>query len=188
MAKLTPCSSERPTKGMEIVNGYHRYRVALDLGWKEIEIKNLGKIADSKAKAIALATEDAKLPLDQIEVAKLVRDMLAFDPQSFDDMPYNAEDTEGMQKLLSFDWDGFKEDLKEEEPHDDSEGYKIILPSDRLTAWRDLKTIKGAESDTELLVMLIDEQGLTYEKDHDKSKEEAAPNSRDQKARGQGKK
>lgn len=152
----------------EIINGYHRYMAAQELGWPFLEIKNLGKISLNNAKIKALATEDAKVALDKIETAKLVKDILGFDPDSIGELPYDQEDLDAQIKLLDFDWGGFEEDGSGEdedltnENHDDSEGYKIVLPNAKLKEWRELKTIKGCQSDTELIVTMIDENMLVY--------------------------
>lgn len=137
----------------EIVNGMHRYYVALEQEWKEIEIKNLGKLSDTKAKALALATEDAKIPLDAILRSKMVKELLDFDPDSLDDLPYSEEEAEDMRKLLDFDWDATQDpDGKEKEEKE----YTVVIPKDCLKKWEILKESHGKD-DIELIVMLINE-------------------------------
>lgn len=139
----------------EIVNGFHRYEAGTKLGFTEFEIKNLGKLSDAKAKAIALATEDSKVALDKLEVAKIVHDLLIEDPELSEDIPYSEEDTAELEKLAAFDW---KEYDKDEEDEDDApKAYKVTIPNDKLEAWKAIKTERGIKDDMELIVMLIDE-------------------------------
>jgi len=150
--------------GLEIVNGYHRYMGMIDLGWTEVEIKNLGKISDYKAKAIALATEDAKIPLDRIKVAQMVTDILGFDHKGIDDLPYDAEEAEAMKKLLEFDFDQFEDDGKEIE--DDDKDYLVKIPEGTIAKWRKLMSLMDMTDDSECISVLIKSELLRYEKDN----------------------
>lgn len=142
----------------EIVNGFHRYKAATKLGFKEVEIKNLGKLSDAKAKAIALATEDSKVPLDKLGVAKIVHELLIEDESLLEDIPYSEEDAEELKKLAEFDFDAYEgkeedEDLEDDEP----KAYKVTIPNDKLEAWKAIKRNRNIDDDMELIVLLIDE-------------------------------
>lgn len=92
----------------EIINGFHRYMAMTELGYKEIEIKNLGKMSRGEAIAKALSTEYPKIPLDELEVAQLVKE---FVDQKFDltELPYSMDEIEAKIELLDFDWKNFNE-------------------------------------------------------------------------------
>jgi len=92
----------------EIINGFHRYMAMTELGYKEIEVKNLGKMSRQQAIAKALSTEAPKIPLDELEVAQLVKE---FVDQKFDltELPYSMDEIEAKIELLDFDWKNFNE-------------------------------------------------------------------------------
>lgn len=153
----------------EIINGFHRYTVAMELGWKEVEIKNLGKLTDVQAKARALGTEDASIPLDRVMTAKMVKEILGFDPANIDELPYTQEEAEEMEQMLAFDWDKLDSDVSGIEPGtvdtskvDMGKDMEILIPKDRITDWLRLKEIHGVKTDKQMIVFLI-ELGLNYE-------------------------
>jgi hypothetical protein len=80
-----------------------------ELGYKEVEIKNLGKMSRQDAIAKALSTEHIKIPLDELEVAQLVKE---FVDQKFDltELPYSMDEIEAKIELLDFDWKNFNEE------------------------------------------------------------------------------
>lgn len=139
----------------EIINGMHRFKAAQDLGWTELEVKNLGVVSDARAKALALATEDAKIPLNKILASKLVALILADDPLIQDELPYDEADIKAMKELAEFKWDDEDGDDGEEKDAKDKP-YSIVLPDSHVTDWNQLKTAKGFQYDTELLVWLIE--------------------------------
>ncbi len=150
---------EMPDGVFEIVNGMHRYKVALDLGWTELEVKNLGQISDSKAKAIAITTEDAAIPLNQILVSKLIAELLNEDELFAEDLPYDEADLKAKRELAEFTWSEQEEDNGGEKEAKDKP-YSIVLPESHVTDWNQLKTAKGFQYDTELLVWLIENASL----------------------------
>ena len=87
----------------ELINGYHRWEAMKELGFVEIEIKNLGKISREQAIKIAISTEDTKIPLEQIEVAKLLKEIRDSEI-GLEGLPYEIEDIEAKINLLEFDW------------------------------------------------------------------------------------
>lgn len=150
---------EMPDGSFEIINGMHRYKAALDLGWSELEVKNLGVLSDGKAKALALATEDAKIPLNKILASKLVAEILSEDSIFEDDLPYDEMDIKAMKELAQFEWDDEEGDDGEEKDGKDKP-YSIVLPDSHVTDWNQLKTAKGFQYDTELLVWLIENASI----------------------------
>jgi len=98
----------------EIVNGFHRYSAMKELGWKNVEIKNLGKLTREQAIAKALVTEEIRIPLDQIEVAELIKEYKETGAD-LTELPYSMEEIESKIELLDFDWESFNKTEKEEE-------------------------------------------------------------------------
>ncbi len=154
--QVDPILVRQAGRFFEIVNGYHRYRAALELGWKEIEVKNLGMVPDAYAKALAIATEDSHVALDQIAVAKLVKEILELDPQALEDLSYDEEDAAALQKLLDFDWDKMQKEAEGDEldDGDDLEEYMIELPPDLIPRWKQMRQERGM-SDEQLITALV---------------------------------
>ena len=117
----------------EIINGYHRWEAMKELGYTEIEIKNLGKIDFDLAVSRALLTEDTKVPIDNIELAELLKrvvtlektveywaDILPYEPETiqakidmvnFDFAQYNSEHTQADMTNLSYTFK-FKDEVE----------------------------------------------------------------------------
>lgn len=96
----------------EIVNGFHRYEAMKELGSQEIEVKNLGKIDFDTAVAIALQTEDTKVPIDNIELAGLMKELITEDKNTdywAKLLPYTAEIIQSKIDLIDFDFNQFDE-------------------------------------------------------------------------------
>ena len=148
--QLDPILVREVNGRFEIVNGYHRYMALKEAGADEVEIKNLGKIDDARAKAIALATEDAKVSLNRVKVAEMVDAILSADPSMLDLFPYNEGDVSEMRGLLDFEW---PQDQPEPEA---KKGISIKVPEDRLADWNKLKEKYDAPSDQALLVLFMD--------------------------------
>lgn len=91
----------------EIINGYHRWVAMKELEFKEVEIKNLGKITKNEAIKIGLSLEETKIPLDVIEVAQLVKSLKEIG--EWQGLPYSLEEIENKIKLLDFDFKQFGE-------------------------------------------------------------------------------
>jgi len=88
----------------EIINGFHRYTAMKELGYKEIEIKNLGNITREDAIAKALSTEYPKIPLDEVEVGNLLKESLekGYDLSNF---PFSMEEIDARVEMLDFNWE-----------------------------------------------------------------------------------
>lgn len=154
--QIEPVLVRQVGKEFEIINGHHRFYAAQELGWIEIEVKNLGKIADTKAKAIALATEDVRVPLEMVEVAKIVKEILALDDDAINDLPYSEEDAHALEEMVDFDWSDPDEKKEKEGEGDgeDEEGYDITIPPSLVPKWKALCKAKKC-SDTEMITVLI---------------------------------
>lgn len=169
MGQVMPILVRTVGKGKyEIVNGYHRYCAALELGWEEMEVKDLGTLTDRQAKAKALSTEAGQIPLDTILTAKMLKELLGFDANMIDELPYTPEEAEEMQNMLSFDFESMSRDLGDMEPGeidktnvDMGKDLEIKIPKDRITDWLRLKEIHNVKTDKALVTLLID-QALSY--------------------------
>jgi hypothetical protein len=98
---------EKPEVKYEIVNGFHRWVAMKELGFEKVEIKNLGKISKNEAIKIALSLEETKIPLDVIEVAKLVKNLKEIG--EWQGLPYSLDEINTKISLLEFNFDKFGE-------------------------------------------------------------------------------
>lgn len=94
----------------EIVNGYHRWEAMREMGYEKVEIKNLGKIDFDTAVSRALLTEDIKVPIDSLELAGLMKDLVTDEkPAGYwaELLPYDQELIESKLELLDFDFNEY---------------------------------------------------------------------------------
>lgn len=97
----------------EIVNGYHRFEAMKELGYTEIEVKDLGKIDFDQAVAIALQTEDTKIPIDNVELASLINTLVTEEkPIEYwsELLPYDAELIKSKIELINFDFSQYEKE------------------------------------------------------------------------------
>jgi len=123
--QIDPIQVRELGKGMyEIVNGYHRWVAMKELGFKEIEIKNLGKMSRAEAIKKSLSFEELKIPLDIIESAKLIKELKDAE-EDLSGLPYTEEEISNKIALLNFDWNDFEREKGEE---DDTKKKEMTCP------------------------------------------------------------
>lgn len=81
-----------------IVDGEQRYTAAIDLGYDEIYIYDLGDISEDEAKALTIWFE-VQVPFDKVELAPLVVDLT----NSGIDLPYTDKEIISFKKIAGFD-------------------------------------------------------------------------------------
>jgi len=91
----------------EIINGYHRFLACKELKFKEVIINNLGEISDLEAKKLTIVTEEIRIPVDQVKLSNLLKDMLDSEELTklAEGLPYSKELIESKIELLDFDWE-----------------------------------------------------------------------------------
>lgn len=75
----------------EIINGYHRFIAAKELGFKEVLINNLGSVTDSEAKMLTVLLNELKGTPNAVKLAGLI------------DGLYGSDSWETISELLPFD-------------------------------------------------------------------------------------
>lgn len=108
----------------EIINGYHRWLAMKELGFKQIEIKNLGKIDRIEAIKKALSTEELRIPLDVIEVAELVKKVKESE-EGLKGLPYLEKEITEKIDLLDFDWKSFEREIVDVVEEDEKEVARL---------------------------------------------------------------
>lgn len=91
---------------LELVNGYHRWVAMQRCGFKEVEVKNLGKLSFSEAVGLTAMYEEIKNPIDSVEMASLLQDLQK--DMSAEEIaeitPYSSEEVEEQIAILDYDF------------------------------------------------------------------------------------
>lgn len=97
----------------EIVDGFHRWSAAKELGWKRVRINNIGVVQNDVARALTIMFERAKVETNPTKEAQLISEMYKLLP-SFDELskilPYSPEIIKNKVELVNFDWEQFGKD------------------------------------------------------------------------------
>lgn len=97
----------------EIINGCHTWHAMKELDYKEVEIKNVGKIDRDTAISMTLYIDDAKISVDNIELAQLLKNIVTTD-KSIEHwaklLPYSVEFIKSKIDLINFDFSQYDEE------------------------------------------------------------------------------
>jgi len=90
----------------EVVNGNHRFDVCKDLGMRDVHVYNLGKISESQAKRVAIATNETKFENDEIKLSETLKELQTnFGVEEMlAELPYSQSELQARLELLDFDW------------------------------------------------------------------------------------
>jgi hypothetical protein len=129
----------------QIINGYHRFMACSQLGFKEVVINDLGIVSDITAKKLTIVTEEVKIPIDQVKLGQLIKEMATTEDldKLAEGLPYSKDLLESKLQLLDFDW----EDMEHGKDKPDS------TPSDSLDAENDHTLILRFSSETDKLLV-----------------------------------
>ena len=87
----------------EIINGEHRWLAMKELGFEKIEVKNLGKLTREEAIKHLLSFEELRIPLDVIEVAKILQNFKNSNV-TIEGLPYLQQEIDDKIALLEFNF------------------------------------------------------------------------------------
>lgn len=108
-SQIDPVLVREVKGGYELINGYHRLTAMKELGYKEIEIKNLGKISREEAIYKAVSTEEIKIEIDRNSLGKLLAELsqIVDVSEMILNLPYTEAELNDLIKLSDFNWDDF---------------------------------------------------------------------------------
>ena len=109
----------------QIIDGYHRWLAAKELGWSSILVWDLGQISEEEAKGITLDSIYLQIPASEVLVAKVVSEVVKLNPDNLKYLPYPKDKVEEYLKMAEFDW----EELKTEEISNTNNDHKIKCPN-----------------------------------------------------------
>jgi len=117
----------------EIINGFHRWSAMKELGFSQVEIKNLGKLTFDEALSRALLTEDTKVPIDKVELGKLFKEIVTIEkPIEYwaDLLPYTPDLIKQQVELLDFDPDMYESEGGEGSGGEEDKELKFFFKLD----------------------------------------------------------
>jgi ParB-like chromosome segregation protein Spo0J len=101
---------ELPDGTIQSIGGWHRAEQAIELGYAEVPVCNLGQISDEKAKEISLA-DNARYGIDDtLKLSEILGDLDAAAMQTV--LPWTAQDIRALTESISVNID----DLDIDEP------------------------------------------------------------------------
>ena len=163
---IDPCTLRtHPTKrGMfEMIDGEHRLRAAIELGYEDIPCIDLGKLPDAEARALSDILNNLGGEDDPLLKADLLKKVIEAGGDLKDLLPYGDDELKALIEVSDVDWSS----LSTENPPSDGEpadgtsgwvGVKISLtPQQFKSVSRVLdraKKLNGSDSDAEALVTI----------------------------------
>lgn len=91
----------------EVINGNHRLDVCKDvLKMAKIHVYNVGKMEESAAKRLAIATNETKFENDELKLGETLKELEeAFGKEDLlMELPYSQSELQARLELLDFDW------------------------------------------------------------------------------------
>jgi len=149
---------------IESVGGWHRAEQAIELGYPEVPVCNLGQISDEKAKEISLA-DNARFGID--DTLKLSQILETLDTAAMEYvLPWTNQDIKALTASLSVDID----DLDLDEPTiDDGDDEPEEAPAPKVTKTHQTLRFRNSIQDAARIANLINktmqDQGFTKEDD-----------------------
>ena len=131
----------------EIIDGEHRLKAAQELGYKKVTIDNLGKIDDSRAKALTVIMNNTRGQDDILKRAQILKEI---ESGQLSLLPFDEKQIEEEIKLLDFDFSQFEvEDIEDE----DKERAKKILQT-CLSLERLLRQLHNSSKNVKLKLLI----------------------------------
>lgn len=142
----------RETAGCyEILDGEHRWRYCLELGYTEVPVETMGEIDDKQAMALTVLINNIH---GKDDVEKRAKIFAALDEGQLQLMPFTAEEIENEKNLFKFDFSKYEKNLPT--PEDMKEKFRVIIvdvPEDMYKTWQFLKKHTEKEGRTELQML-----------------------------------
>lgn len=164
---LDPCTvrSGRP-KGkkfakLEIIDGEHRWRAAKELGYTEILVEDVGRMADAVAKTLTDIMNNLQGENDPARWADMVEQIRQEDAAYLEFLPYEPAEFE-MLEATARGWDEQPSGKPDKPPAGDElfRKFSVSLPPDLMTRAKDvmrrIKAAHASDSDAQAFAHLLD--------------------------------
>lgn len=98
----------------EIIDGEHRWKAAVELGFTELPVYDVSPISEHEAKQLTVVLNELRGQPQQKKLGELLRDLLSSSTldELVEVMPYSKDDFGKIAQLPGYDWEGFKEKVR----------------------------------------------------------------------------
>jgi len=102
--------------GLEIVDGEHRWKAAVELGLSRIPIWDLGRLSDMDAKQLTIVLNETRGQPDKQLLAKLVQNLAVTEPSAALEslLPFSQSVFAELANLQKFDWQALEEKTQQQ--------------------------------------------------------------------------
>jgi len=158
--------SDPPKPVYEIIGGEHRWEQAIELGYEEVPVANLGKISDIQAKEIGVIDNARYGADDTLSFADLLKELGDVDELQ-DFLPYGSADLDAIfsASVIALDELEIDENFENDAPLPEEDEEKPVKPTKTHQVMRFKVSLGDAERLTKLIAKTQKEQGLTTEED-----------------------
>ena len=93
--------------GYQIIDGEHRLKGAVELGFERVPIWNLGRLDDVAAKELTIVLNETRGTADREKLSSLLSDLLSSETTQdlLQVLPFSQTDLEAVLGSSSFDWE-----------------------------------------------------------------------------------
>lgn len=144
----------------EIIDGEHRYRACVELGYKEIPVENAGEMTDQEVKFWTMYFNNTRGKDDVIARAKLLNEM---DRGQASLLPWTEEELANHRKLVDWSPETFNEQKEAKPKPDNLIHFQVTEATAR--AWKHCLEVASANSlnEEQLLITMIDHYLSVFE-------------------------
>lgn len=100
----------------EIIDGEHRWKAAMELGFTEIPVFDIGPISDHEAQQLTVVLNELRGKPEEKKLGELLRNLVA--ASSVDELvevlPYSKDEFARLAKMPEFDWQAARDKLKQQ--------------------------------------------------------------------------
>ncbi len=140
----------RETAGVyEILDGEHRWKVAKELGYKELPVESMGEITDSQAKFLTIHINNLHGSDDIHKRAKIIQEM---EEGQLSLLPFSAEQIANEKAFISWDFSQYDKEVPI-----DREVHRLIqieATEEEFQVWRTCIKEATKEGKTEIQVLV----------------------------------
>lgn len=122
---VDPVTVRRLGKNYQIIDGEHRWRIAIELGLPTVPAMNLGDIPDSVAEQLTIVLNETRGQANPQKLGALLKDLMAKETKEslLSTLPYTREAFDRLTGLPTMDWENLGVPKRPQ------------LPSERPSAW-----------------------------------------------------
>lgn len=123
---VDPVTCRSIGKLLQIIDGEHRWRIAIEIGLETIPVYDLGVVDDSVAQQLTIVLNETRGQANPDKLGALLKDLMAKESKEslLSTLPYTREAFDRLTGLPALDWDNLGEMPKRPQ-----------VPTERPSAW-----------------------------------------------------